>query len=282
VRSESPFRALIPGGSELALRVCSALVLVPVALAVAYAGGVLFALFWSAAAIGTLWEWVSLLAGSRRRATVSVGAASLVAAVVLVSGRHVAAALAVLVIGAGAAAALAPSQRRAWVAAGIAYCGALALAPIILRGDAASGFLAIIYLFAIVWGTDTAAFFIGRAIGGAKLMPQVSPGKTWSGAFAGVAAAILLGAIVAAISGLARIWTIAVLAAALSVVAQVGDLFESFLKRKFGAKDSGRIIPGHGGLMDRLDGFVAAGLVAVLLGIARGGIEEPARGLLAW
>jgi phosphatidate cytidylyltransferase len=212
----------------------------------------------------------------------SVGAASLATAVVLVSGRHVTAALVAVVIGAGGAAAFAPSQRRAWVAAGIAYCGTLALAPIILRGDAASGFLAIIYLFAIVWGTDTAAFFVGRAIGGARLMPQVSPSKTWSGALAGVATAILLGAIVAAVSGLARIWAIALLAAALSVVAQGGDLFESFLKRKFGAKDSGRIIPGHGGLMDRLDGFVAAGLVAALLGIARGGIEEPARGLLAW
>ena len=282
MRSESPFRAFISGGGELALRVCSALVLVPVALAVAYAGGALFALFWGAAAIGTLWEWISLVAGSQRRATTSVGTASLAAAVVLVTGRHVGGAIAALAIGAGAAAALAPWQGRAWVAAGIAYCGALALAPIILRGDADSGFLAIIYLFAIVWGTDTAAFFIGRAIGGARLMPQVSPGKTWSGALAGVVAAILLGAVVADASGLARIWTVAVLAAALSVAAQAGDLFESFLKRKFGAKDSGRIIPGHGGLMDRLDGFVAAGLIAALLGIARGGIDEPARGLLAW
>jgi phosphatidate cytidylyltransferase len=282
VRSESPFRALIPGGSKLALRVYSALVLGPIALAVAYAGGGLFALFWGAAAIGTLWEWVSLVAGSQRRATMSAGAASLAAAVALVSGRHVVGAVAALAIGAGVAAALAPSQRGVWVAAGVAYCGALALTPIILRGEAAWGFLAIIYLFAIVWGTDTAAFFIGRAIRGPRLLPQVSPGKTWSGALAGVAAAILLGVIVAGTSGLARIWMIAMLAAALSVVAQAGDLFESFLKRKFGAKDSGRLIPGHGGLMDRLDGFVAACLIATLIGVARGGIEEPARGLLAW
>jgi phosphatidate cytidylyltransferase len=137
-------------------------------------------------------------------------------------------------------------------------------------------------LFAIVWGTDTIAYFLGRAIGGAKLMPQVSPKKTWTGALAGTAAAIVAGLIVARAASLTGTFAIAMLATVLSVFAQGGDLLESFLKRRFGTKDSSRLIPGHGGLMDRLDGFVAAGIIAVLIGVARGGFEAPGRGLLVW
>jgi phosphatidate cytidylyltransferase len=272
--------ALVPGRSELALRVCSALVLVPLAIATAYVGGALFALFWGAAAIVTFWEWTSLMAASHRLGAMMIGAASL--ALALVADRHLPAAFAALALGTGAVAALAPSQRRIWLAAGIPYCGAIAMAPVVLRRDPGYGLVAIIFLFAIVWGTDTAAYFIGRAIGGPKLMPQVSPQKTWSGALAGTAAAIFAGVIVAGAGGLAGLFAIAVLAALLSMLAQAGDLFESFLKRKFGAKDTGRLIPGHGGLMDRLDGFAAAGLIAALIGIARGGLETPGRGLLVW
>jgi phosphatidate cytidylyltransferase len=272
--------ALVPGRSELALRVCSALVLVPLTIATAYVGGALFALFWGAAAIVTFWEWTSLVAAPHRLGAMTIGAASL--ALALVADRHIPAAFAALALGTGAVAALAPSQGRIWLAAGIPYSGAIAMAPVVLRRDPGYGFLAIIFLFAIVWGTDTAAYFIGRAIGGPKLMPQVSPQKTWSGALAGTAAAILAGVIVAGAGGLAGLFAIAVLAALLSMLAQAGDLFESFLKRKFGAKDTGRLIPGHGGLMDRLDGFAAAGLIAALIGIARGGLETPGRGLLVW
>jgi len=156
------------------------------------------------------------------------------------------------------------------------------MSPIVLRRDPGYGFLAIMFLFAVVWGTDTAAYFIGRAIGGARLVPRVSPNKTWSGAIAGVAAAVLAGVIVARAGGVMGLPAVAALAALLSIVAQGGDLFESFLKRKFGAKDSGRLIPGHGGLMDRLDGFVAAGALAALIGVIRGGLETPGRGLLIW
>src|SRR5271166_5798983 len=268
--------ALVPGRSELALRVCSALVLVPLAIATAYVGGALFALFWGAAAIVTFWEWTSLVAASHRLGAMTIGAASL--ALALVADRHIPAAFAALALGTGAVAALAPSQRRIWLAAGIPYSAVIAMAPVVLHRDPGYGFLAIIFLFAIVWGTDTAAYFIGRAIGGPKLMPRVSPQKTWSGALAGTAAAILAGVIVAGAGGLAGLFAIAVLAALLSMLAQAGDLFESFLKRKFGAKDTGRLIPGHGGLMDRLDGFAAAGLIAALIGIARSGLETPGRG----
>jgi phosphatidate cytidylyltransferase len=282
VRPGNSFRVPGLGGSELGLRVCSALVLVPLAVTTAYAGGWPFAVFWGAAAIGTFWEWISLLAASHRRSVMAMGAASLALAVALAAGDHVMAAVMVLAIGAVATAALAPAERRIWLAAGVPYSGSIAAAPIILRSDPEHGFLAIIFLFAIVWGTDTFAYFLGRAIGGSKLMPQVSPKKTWAGALAGTAAAIVAGLIVAGAAGLAGTFAIAMLAALLSVFAQGGDLFESFLKRRFGAKDSSRLIPGHGGLMDRLDGFVAAGIVAVLIGVARGGFETPGRGLLVW
>jgi phosphatidate cytidylyltransferase len=113
-------------------------------------------------------------------------------------------------------------------------------------------------------------------------MARVSPKKTWSGALAGAAAAVLAGVAVARTAGLAGLVPVAVIALLLSVVAQAGDLFESALKRRFGAKDSSHLIPGHGGLMDRLDGFVTAALLAALIGLARGGFESPGRGLLVW
>jgi phosphatidate cytidylyltransferase len=282
VRPVNPFRVLGLGGNELVLRVCSALVLVPLAVATAYFGGWSFAVLWGAAGIATFWEWTSLIADSHRRSVLTIGAASLALAVALAGCGHVLAALTGLAIGTVGAAALAPAERRIWLAAGVPYCGAIAAVPIVLRSDPEHGFLAIIFLFAVVWGTDTVAYFLGRAIGGAKLMPQVSPKKTWSGALTGTAAAIVAGLMVTRTAGLTGTFAIAALAATLSVFAQAGDLFESFLKRRFGAKDSGRLIPGHGGLMDRLDGFVAAGFIAALIGVARGGLEIPARGLLVW
>jgi phosphatidate cytidylyltransferase len=181
-----------------------------------------------------------------------------------------------------AAATLAPAARRAWVAAGLPYAGAIAFAPIVLRFGGEEGFLAILFLFATVWATDICAYFTGRAIGGPKLMPSVSPKKTWSGALGGTVAAVVAALAVAKASGLGGWFALAPLAVLLSVTAQAGDLFESFLKRKFGAKDSSHLIPGHGGLMDRLDGFVAASVVAALIGLARGGFQAPGRGLMVW
>jgi phosphatidate cytidylyltransferase len=151
-----------------------------------------------------------------------------------------------------------------------------------LRADSELGFVATIYLFAVVWGTDIAAYFAGRAIGGPKLAPRLSPKKTWSGSLGGIAGAVLAATLVVLIGGVGNVAAAMVIAVVLSIVAQAGDLFESALKRRFGAKDSGFLIPGHGGLMDRLDGFVAAAVLACAVGIARGGIDAPARGLLVW
>jgi phosphatidate cytidylyltransferase len=262
-------RALEARGNELVLRVASALVLVPLAIVTAYVGGWPFAVFWSAAAVGVLWEWMSLVTQADRRAVLVASAACLVLTLALLTSGHQLASVIVLAMGVLAAAALAPAARRIWVAAGLPYAGAIGIAPIALRSGGDEGFLAILFVFATVWATDICAYFTGRAIGGPKLMPTVSPKKTWSGALGGTIAAVVAGLAVAKASGL-------------SVVAQAGDLFESFLKRKFGAKDSGHLIPGHGGLMDRLDGFVAASVVAALIGLARGGFEAPGRGLMVW
>jgi len=268
--------------SELALRVASAVVLVPLAIVTAYVGGWPFAVFWSAAALGVLWEWISLVTEADRRGLLVAAGACLVLTLALLIFGYLLAAVIVLAMGVLAAAALAPAARRAWVAAGLPYAGAIALAPIVLRSGGEEGFLAILFLFATVWATDICAYFTGRAIGGPKLMPSVSPKKTWSGALGGTVAAVVAALAVAKASGLGGWFALAPLAVLLSVTAQAGDLFESFLKRKFGAKDSSHLIPGHGGLMDRLDGFVAASVVAALIGLARGGFQAPGRGLMVW
>jgi phosphatidate cytidylyltransferase len=169
-----------------------------------------------------------------------------------------------------------------WMIAGLAYAAVLALAPAILRSDAALGFVAIVFLFAIVWTTDALAYFAGRAFGGPKLMPAVSPKKTWSGAAGGTLGAVAAGLIVVKVAGLQLTVAVAAVALMLSVVSQVGDLVESAVKRRFNAKDASQLIPGHGGLMDRLDGFLTAVLAATMVGLLRGGFEAPARGLLIW
>jgi phosphatidate cytidylyltransferase len=277
----TPSPTIAPSGAELVLRVCSALVLAPLAIWTAYLGGWPFAVFWSLAALGVFWEWSALVAGDRRHLVVAVGGAALCLACALAAGGRLIGAVIVAALGI-AIAPLAPAPRRGWVAGGVPYAGAIGIAPIVLRSDSENGFVAVLFLFAIVWTTDIVAYFLGRLIGGPKLLPRVSPKKTWSGALSGLAAAVLAAVVIAAAAGLSRLFAIAVTAAILSSVAQAGDLFESQLKRRFGAKDSSHLIPGHGGLMDRLDGFVFAAAVAALIGLLRGGIAAPARGLLVW
>lgn len=174
------------------------------------------------------------------------------------------------------------SDRAIWMVAGVGYSAVLLFAPVLLRRDISGGFLALLFLFAVVWSTDVLGYFGGHALGGAKLAPSISPKKTWSGAIAGAAGAMALTALGARYIGGFNITAIAVVALVLSIAAQLGDLMESKIKRHFGAKDTGRIIPGHGGLMDRLDGFWAAALAACLIGLARGGFDGAARGLLVW
>jgi phosphatidate cytidylyltransferase len=169
-----------------------------------------------------------------------------------------------------------------WVVAGVGYAAVLLAAPLILRADSELGVLAIVLLFAVVWTTDMLGYFAGRAFGGPKLLPAVSPKKTWSGAVAGTLGAMIAAVIVAGFFGSYNWTAVALIALMLSVAAQFGDLMESWVKRQFGAKDASSLIPGHGGVMDRLDGFWAAALVGCAMGLARGGFDAAARGLLVW
>ena len=268
--------------NNLLLRVISAAVLAPLALVAAYIGGLPFALFWGIAAVVVLWEWMTLVVGPNYRLLViSCAAAIAVADFLAWFGRPVTA-LFVVGLGALAGAIFAPGERRLWVIAGAGYAGGMVLAPVFLRADVGFGFALILLLFAIVWTTDVLGYFAGRAFGGPKLWPSVSPKKTWSGAICGTVGAIAIALFVAAQFGsFDRIAIIAV-ALLLSVVAQAGDLFESWVKRRFDAKDSSHIIPGHGGVMDRLDGFWAAAVAGCVVGVLRGGFDEPARNVLIW
>jgi len=270
------------GRRNLLFRVLSALVLAPVAIGCAYFGGPIFALFWGIAAVAILWEWTALVAGVAARLSFYAGtSATVLALIILMRGRPGVAMLMVL-LGALAAAVFAPAERRAWIAGGVLYAGAMLLTPVIVRMDETLGFTAILVLFAVVWTTDIFGYFVGRAIGGPKLAPRISPKKTWSGAIGGTGGALVVALGAAKLAGLASIWAVAVIALSLSVVAQAGDIFESALKRSFGVKDSSHLIPGHGGVMDRLDGFWAASLCAALIGLLRAGFDAPAHGLLAW
>jgi phosphatidate cytidylyltransferase len=275
------------GPGNLGLRILSALVLAPLALAAAYEGSWGFALFWTVAALVVLWEWIKLIAGAGHLLMFSsCGAAIAVSALIEMRHRPVAA---ILLVGLGALASLifAPPLRRNWVAGGVAYAGAMLLAPMLLRLDPQYGLQAILLLFGVVWTTDVLAFFAGRTFGGPRLCPPISPKKTWSGAIAGA-----LGGLLAALA-LERIFAAAglgvfnpvawaALGLGLSAISQAGDLLESWIKRRFGAKDASALIPGHGGAMDRLDGFWAAAVAGCLIGIAHGGFHNVGLGLLVW
>jgi phosphatidate cytidylyltransferase len=174
------------------------------------------------------------------------------------------------------------AARPGWIIVGAAYAVLLLIAPVLLRHDQSYGMAALLILFAIVWTTDIAGYFAGRAIGGPKLAPALSPKKTWSGAIASlIGAAIVIAVSAPYITG-TQIVPLVVLAVVLSIASQAGDLAESALKRRFNVKDASQIIPGHGGVMDRLDGFWAAVVCAAIIGLVRGGFSEPARGLLVW
>jgi phosphatidate cytidylyltransferase len=169
-----------------------------------------------------------------------------------------------------------------WKFPGFLYAAIALAAPVVLRMDNEMGLAAILWLFAIVWGSDVMAYACGRLIGGPKLWPAVSPKKTWAGFIGGTAFAVAAATAIAAAFHAPSLGPVALVGLIAAIVSQGGDLFESSLKRRFGVKDSGTLIPGHGGLMDRLDGFVLAGLFAMALGLWRGGLDAAGRGVLMW
>ena len=276
------------GSRNLLLRVVVAVVLAPAALAIAYAGGWLWTALVTVASIGLYVEWLMIVGAAReRRVAVAGGVALAISGLCLASGR-IDASLVVLALGCAAVAWLAP-ERRLWAAAGFFYASAAEVASVLVRLDQVWGFVALILILLVVWVTDIGGFFAGRGIGGPKLWPRVSPKKTWAGAVGGFAASLVVAAGFVAI-GFGKVeppltlkmGPILLVGAVLSIVSQLGDLFESAVKRRFGVKDSSQLIPGHGGLMDRLDGFVAAVVVAAIFGLLRGGVDGVGRSLMVW
>ncbi len=209
-----------------------------------------------------LWEWQRLVGGARLAERVAAGGLALALAALFALHNSILGAIAVLVLGAVAVGWLGGRRDGIWAAAGALYAGALVASVVLLRISPSFGLAAILWLFAVVWGTDVAAYFAGRLIGGPRLWPSVSPGKTWSGAIVGAFGGAVLGLMLAGWTN--RLTALFWLGLATAIVSELGDLFESALKRRFGVKDSSGLIPGHGGLMDRLDGFVAASVFAVV------------------
>lgn len=268
--------------SNLTLRVISAVILAPLAIGVAYVGDWFFIAFWFAAAALVLWEWMTVIGVRHAQLLFPAGFAGLAAVAILLARDRPVTALLSIVLGAFVVAVFAPLQRRTWGMAGLVYTGLLLLAPVLLRSDEQYGFAAILFLFAVVWTTDVLGYFVGRAFGGPKLAPSISPKKTWSGAIGGTLGAMAVAGATAWCLPGTNIIALVGLGFVLSIAGQAGDLMESALKRRFDVKDASQIIPGHGGVMDRLDGFWAAALVAAIIGIGRGGVSAPATGLFIW
>lgn len=269
------------GIGALRVRVLSALVLALPALAAVYVGGLLFDLLLGIVVLLMAFEWDRLCAGPRGASANANDPATwaLVAAIlaVIVAALLRAPALALWLTPAGFAAVFLIARgigRRAPLlqALGALYIGIPFVALVWLRADPAAGAVTVFWLLGVVWATDTGALFAGRGIGGPKLAPVISPNKTWAGLAGGMLAAALVGAAFALWHG-APVALAALVSAGLAVVAQGGDLAESLVKRHFGVKDSGTIIPGHGGIFDRVDGLLAVAPVWALVALVDAGWE---------
>jgi phosphatidate cytidylyltransferase len=270
--------------NDLKRRVPSAIAMIVLALVATWYGGFPFLLFWTLAALIVWYEWATIVGVRHKTTVLALGFLTLaIAAVLLTMHLALAAALAVIA-GAVLGATLTGGEwpTRAWSAGGLIYASLAFIPAVLLREDPKFGFYAIIWLYAVVWLTDIAAYFAGRFIGGPKLAPIISPKKTWSGAIGGTVFGVLGGTAIATISNARFALMLIVIALFVSVFSQAGDIFESFVKRKFGKKDASGILPGHGGVMDRIDGFIAAAIFALLIGIAHRGVGAPATGLLQW
>lgn len=271
LQSGAPIRPKSSRWADLRLRFLSAAVLAPLALACIWTGGAAFDALLGLIAIGLAYEWLGLC--RRRGSPLDVllfAAVPLSVPVAALGFPGYAILLLALATAAGAIVSGSLSPARP-VAFGIPYLGLGGVALVWLRQPPESGAINVMVLLLVVWASDIGAYIAGRAIGGPRLAPAISPGKTWSGAVGGLAAAAAVGAAAPAILGHGPVsWHPVALATIIGIVGQAGDLFESQVKRHFGVKDSGAIIPGHGGLLDRLDAVLTAAPAAALLALMLG------------
>jgi phosphatidate cytidylyltransferase len=271
-----------PRFEGLGLRAASALVLMPPVLAAVYFGSPYFEILLGGCAVVMAWEWERLCGGSAPRIEFFVLAATFVAAVISTSLGRPVVALGVLLAGSAGLLILAAPWRRStvsdgaeggsgWRVAGAFYIGACCMALTWLRTGSAFGYETVAWLLATVWAVDIGAYVCGRLIGGPRLVPAISPNKTVVGLVGGVACAGAVGAAVAVAFDRQSIVPLAASGLVLGLVAQAGDVAESWIKRLRGFKDSSHLIPGHGGLLDRVDGLLAATAVTALYAAVRGG-----------
>jgi phosphatidate cytidylyltransferase len=274
VRSDAAGQGGVAAGGDLVPRLLSGVTLAILAIVGAVLGGWVAAFLLAVIAAIVHLEWINMSEGTPWPSVVFT--CGLVVAIAIVPLGLTATALTVVALAIGAAA----ITLNPWRPTGIAYAAVLGLGLLLLRLSD-YGLQAVLVVFAVVWATDTGAFFAGRAFGGAKLWPALSPNKTRSGALGGFVAGTVAGLLVAGYFAVPIGLGMVAVVALLSVASQVGDLFESWVKRRFDAKDSGTLLPGHGGFMDRVDGLVFATGLAVAIGWLHGsaGLGE---GLLLW
>lgn len=267
--------------SDLGSRVLSALILLAVLIAGLWVGGYIFAALVGAAFAGAYREWEQVVTLK----PLSALGGGLIAAVAvsallfpLLGGLGT---MAVISIAAGVALVVG-GEEALWRAGGLMFLGLVIVAALSMRGTTMDGILVSVLIGTCIWGTDTGAFFTGRLIGGEKLAPDISPGKTRSGAIGGLVFATFFGTVLWFFFTDSPWWIGVILAATASILGQIGDLAESAVKRRFRVKDSGDIIPGHGGLMDRLDSITFGVIFVFLVGALHGGLAGIAEGYLHW
>jgi phosphatidate cytidylyltransferase len=264
---------------NLKLRIVSGAVLAAVAFGLAYAGPKPFAVLVLVVALFVSWEWGRMVRGVGADLAFFIHAIAVTAAILLATAGYAALGGAVLVTAAIILIPLVFGRGARLSALGVFYVGLPAISLLWLRSDEPYGFAVVLLIFAIVWSSDIAAFAAGRTIGGPKLWPRISPNKTWAGLIAALAAGAVAALIVVPLVADASPLRLALTGLGLSLVAQMGDLAESGLKRLFGLKDASDLIPGHGGFMDRMDSIVAVAVAAALFALAVDP-HAPARALL--
>ena len=267
---------------DLATRTGSAIVLMPLALYAIWEGGIWFQMFLGVLAVLIAHEWAAIVHNNSQRAFAVLALAGLSGVFVTETQGLDSACLAILVLWLVSALMwlVNAGQGTIWSLLGVFYVGLPMIALVLLREDETTGRWAVLWCFAIVWAADIFAYFFGRILGGPKLAPQLSPKKTWAGLLGAVVGAGLVSGVLAFFWGYNAFWLI-LIAGAAALIEQVGDIFESALKRRYGVKDSGNFIPGHSGVLDRVDGLLAVALFIAVIGfIHRAG--NASGGLLLW
>lgn len=285
-RRKTTLERLWPFGPDLLPRLLSAIVLIPLTAIALVAGWIFFALLIALVMAGAYREWETMVTG-RQAPWPTVFIMGLIAMIAIAHPMNGAWASAVVFGVTVLIALFIKAPNRPWRIGGLLFFGFATIAFLAIRGSSGVGIWAGIFLVSIIWMTDIGAYFVGRIVGGAKLSPEVSPSKTWSGAAGGLLAGTLSGIAVWFLAG----WALGtpspfaiglLISVVISISGQLGDLAESAVKRRFAVKDSGDIIPGHGGLMDRIDSLTMAGIVLWCIGLANRGLGAVPQGILFW